>query len=394
MRKRMCTWDNQDMGPKTAIGGIALMLLGVGIPAFFKVSWGWGGVLCFVGVVLLVVSCSAWVFGRKSPGLQLDVSLYPVPGVPATDKTHGAKGANAATDPIAADQETLRGLQEVFPGSAIAALRVQQFWTTFEWRFDAILLNFYRWGLLPEHRFLHDDMEEIHARLRGLAHKLWDAVHRYSEKLSPTNEEARGFTPLGPITDMAEHEAHRNEVWETATQVCKTYDELVTSARQRFSGIKVTPISQNSDPVVVLGYGPGHEYDRSGFTVTNTSDHEARAVGLEESRLEGWKLDSKPLIDRLPKNSAPVLLPVNLTDRYGVTEHNTIDDVLREVQADCGRVKLALAWKDPSGNSFRCAVSVSTIPLRLGLEPEMSHGPIVKTYAALARGAGISEAIS
>ena len=301
-----------------------------------------------------------------------------------TDSKTAISSTNSTTnienDPITADQKTLQDLQTVFPSSVIADLRVQTFWTTFEWRYDAILVAFYQWGLIPEHRFLHGNLEAIHSRLRELAYALRDKGHRYSDKLSPASEYARGFTPLGHITDMDEHESHRNEVWDTATKVCDTYNELITSARQRFSGIKVTPINQNSDPVVVLGYGSGHEYDRGGFTVENTSDHEAREVGLEESMLEGWKLDTEPFMDRLPKNSAPILLPVNLTDRHRVTEHNTIDDVLREVQADCGRVKLALVWKDLSENSYRCEVFVSTIPLRLGLlEPQISHGPIVKT---------------
>lgn len=62
------------MGPKTAIGGVALMLLGVGIPAVFKIEWGWGGVLCFIGLVLLIISCQGWLFGRHPSELNLSRS--------------------------------------------------------------------------------------------------------------------------------------------------------------------------------------------------------------------------------------------------------------------------------------------------------------------------------
>lgn len=53
------------MGPKTAIGAIALMLLGVGIPAFFHVDWAGGGITSFIGLVLLFVSCRDWALGRN-----------------------------------------------------------------------------------------------------------------------------------------------------------------------------------------------------------------------------------------------------------------------------------------------------------------------------------------
>lgn len=227
------------MGPKSAIGAIALMLLGVGIPSFFKVSWGWGGVLCFVGVVLLVVSCSAWAFGRKSPGLELDLRA---PGVPRIPKNDG----DVASDPLTVDKETLKNLQAIFPSSVIADLRTQQFWTTFTWKteIDNALQGFYQWGLLPEHRFLYDGLEKVHASLRDLAHTLYDRVHRYTEILTLTNKEGRGFIPINSVgnpAEQAERESHRNEIWETKDKICDTYEQLIRTAKQHFLGVAQTP---------------------------------------------------------------------------------------------------------------------------------------------------------
>ena len=51
------------------------MLLGVGIPPFFKVEWGWGGIVCFIGIVLLVISWGDWKFGPKPVRLNLGGGL-------------------------------------------------------------------------------------------------------------------------------------------------------------------------------------------------------------------------------------------------------------------------------------------------------------------------------
>ena len=51
--------------------------------------------------------------------------------------------------------------------------------------------------------------------------------------------------PLGPVADMTEREARRNEVWETAGKLCDTYVELVTTSRQRFAGIETASSSQH-----------------------------------------------------------------------------------------------------------------------------------------------------
>jgi hypothetical protein len=138
-------------------------------------------------------------------------------------------------DAMTVDEQTLQALQSTFPSSAVAALRVQQFWTTFEWKFDPVLKAFCKWGLVPENRFLNTELEEIHARLREMAYTLLDRVHRYTDQLTPDSDR-RGFTPLGPTFDIAEHESHRNEVWTTATKVCEIYDELITNCRRIFSG--------------------------------------------------------------------------------------------------------------------------------------------------------------
>lgn len=78
----------------------------------------------------------------------------------------------------------------------------------------------------------------MHTRLRDAASVLLDKVHRYSEAL-PGGEDARGFSPLGKIGDIAEFEGHRNEVYEAAGSVCTLYDDLVLTARRKFAGIEL-----------------------------------------------------------------------------------------------------------------------------------------------------------
>jgi len=80
-------------------------------------------------------------------------------------------------------------------------------------------------------------------------------------KQSPVKDQAdasgdfRGFEPLGQIKDMAEFEAHRNEVWQTAATVCETYEELINAARRTFAGVpvnqpaEIAPVRLIIDPV-------------------------------------------------------------------------------------------------------------------------------------------------
>jgi hypothetical protein len=199
------------------------------------------------------------------------------------------------TDPIAADEETLESLQAVFPSSVIAELRVQQFRTTFEWRFDAVFQSFYQWGLIPEYRFLHNETEAVHTRLRDLAYRLRYLIHRDSEPLSPENAVARGFIPLGQITDIPAHNATCEAVWQTKDKVCDAYEELIRTAKQLFTGISATtPIS---GPAVTIEYSHddntkadwikshGNTDPRAPLKLRNSDPHETaynvRALPLE-----------------------------------------------------------------------------------------------------------------
>ena len=95
------------------------------------------------------------------------------------------------------DAALLDGIQSVLSSSAIADLRVQQFWTTFRWKLelDNALSAFHQWGLIAEHRFLDNRLEEVHARLRELSYTLFDRIHRYTEKL--------------PMSDIAAEDSRR-----------------------------------------------------------------------------------------------------------------------------------------------------------------------------------------
>ena len=70
------------MNSKAAIGAVALVLLGIGLPAFLPLNWAWGAIVTFAGLTLLIISCRDWLFGAQSTSLGLN-QLAPHPQINA-----------------------------------------------------------------------------------------------------------------------------------------------------------------------------------------------------------------------------------------------------------------------------------------------------------------------
>jgi len=229
------------------------------------------------------------------------------------------------TGPGAIDAKTLESLQAIFPGSVIAELRVQQFRSTFEWRFDAVFLDFYQWGLTPEHRFLQDELEGIHKRLRDLAYNLRYLIQRDSKLLSPQNAFVRGFIPIGQITDMAAHNATCEAVWTTKDKVCDAYEELVRTAKQRFLGI-------SAETTIPRPWIRALKYTRlngaEGFMLAHAGET-AYSVEVESMTVGKWiaTFDSLPIV----KSEAFVKLDrISCVTREGT---NSFSEYLRSLDS-------------------------------------------------------------
>jgi hypothetical protein len=166
------------------------------------------------------------------------------------------------------DRRTLEGLQERLPSASIAQLRTQNFFGTFRWEFDSVLVAFQQWGFVPEHRFLESSLEQIHERLRDAVKALLHKVHYYSEKLPGGDGLGRGFSPLGKIEDMAAFEAHRNNTYEAAQTVCEVYGDLILTAQRIFAGVAPTRQGRSDSPQATKS--PDVILERVGDMVTGT----------------------------------------------------------------------------------------------------------------------------
>lgn len=118
------------------------------------VFWIILGTLSVMGIVVIVLNKRQMSVPRLVPEAGKRLPPTPVADI----------APPLSVAPVNPDEAMLESLQAVFPSSVIADLRMYQFWTTVTWKpeVDAVLIAFYKWGLLSEHRFLNDDLEKIH----------------------------------------------------------------------------------------------------------------------------------------------------------------------------------------------------------------------------------------
>jgi hypothetical protein len=256
------------------------------------------------------------------------------------------------------DESTLQALQALLPTGDIAQLRVRQFWSDFKWEFDNVLIAFQQWGLVAEHRFLDYELEEIHRRLRDAVSILFDKVHRYSEPL-PGGGDARGFSPIGQISDMAEFEGHRNEVYEAARRVCTLYDDLVLTARRKSAGIIAPPSSQIRRPKVVATKYDGLPSGAEALYLHNEGET-AHEVRVEELRIGEWMVQFEDTLPLLKTDGhIRVTKMLKVTNLPNGTRHmdilDSLDHVWNDAQKEHGTIErksLRIRYRDFDQNPY------------------------------------------
>jgi hypothetical protein len=270
------------MEPKAAIGGIALMCLGIGIPLLLMNSWVWGVPFCGAGLVLLFISCRDWIYG-KPPG-PLDIGI-------------GAQPQEAR--PLSTDQKTFEALKTLLPEEEVVRVCGQSFAGRFEWDADA-LGSFLQLDDGPSHAFLDESLEELRQRLHAQIAFFWDRAQRYSTP-APSNERIRFFDYGG---DTVAYDARRKEVIDAAEMIRNIYHELVLTARRKFE--REAPVRRLTIQSARYGTEDGSAEFEDVTTIVQANLRN-NAVNIEVS--DQTFLEAIPGLRAMASRSSPALRP-------------------------------------------------------------------------------------